>query len=55
KDSRPDLCKAAGIQGYPTWEINGKLYSNVQSLEKLAQVSGYQGPRNFKNFPDAFK
>ncbi|KAB8330773.1 vitamin K epoxide reductase family protein [Scytonema tolypothrichoides VB-61278] len=55
KDSRPDLCKAAGIQGYPTWEINGKQYPNVQSLEKLAQVSGYQGPRNFKNFPGAFK
>lgn len=55
KDSRPDLCKAAGIQGFPTWEINGKLYPNVQSLDNLAQVSGYQGPRNFKNFPDAFK
>ncbi|WP_026082462.1 vitamin K epoxide reductase family protein [Mastigocladopsis repens] len=55
KDAQPDLCKAAGIQGYPTWEINGQLYPNVQSLEKLAQVSSYQGPRNFKNFPDAFK
>lgn len=54
-DARPDLCKAAGIQGFPTWEISGKLYPNVQSLEKLAQFSGYQGPRNFKNFPDAFK
>ncbi|KYC38404.1 hypothetical protein WA1_37120 [Scytonema hofmannii PCC 7110] len=51
----PDLCKAAGIQGYPTWQINGKLYPNVQSLEKLAQISGYQGPRNFKNFPQAFQ
>jgi uncharacterized membrane protein len=55
KDARPDLCKTAGIQGFPTWEINGKLYPNVQALEKLAQISGYQGPRNFKNFPDAFK
>ncbi|MBW4632329.1 MAG: vitamin K epoxide reductase family protein [Iphinoe sp. HA4291-MV1] len=55
KDARPDLCKAANIQGYPTWEINGKQYPNVQSLDKLAQVSGYQGPRNFKNSPDTFK
>lgn len=52
---RPDLCKAAGVQGFPTWEIGGKLYPNVQPLEKLAQISGYKGPRNFKNFPDAFK
>lgn len=55
KDPRPDLCQAAGVQGYPTWQINGKLYPNVQSLDKLAQISGYQGPRDFKNFPNAFK
>ncbi|MBP5973172.1 vitamin K epoxide reductase family protein [Brasilonema sp. CT11] len=55
KDARPDLCKTAGIQGFPTWEIKGKQYPNVQALEKLAQISGYQGPRNFNNFPGAFK
>jgi uncharacterized membrane protein len=55
KDARPDLCKAAKIPGFPTWEISGKQYPNVQSLQKLADVSGYQGPRNFKNFPDFFK
>jgi uncharacterized membrane protein/glutaredoxin len=55
KDARPDLCKAAGIPGLPTWVINGKQYSGVQSLQKLAQVSGYKGPMNFKNFPDAFQ
>ncbi|MBO3459664.1 hypothetical protein G7B40_036945 [Aetokthonos hydrillicola Thurmond2011] len=54
-DPRPDLCQAAGIQGFPTWQINGKLYPNVQPLEKLAQISGYKGPRNFKNFPNDFK
>jgi uncharacterized membrane protein len=54
-DPRPDLCKAAGIEGFPTWEINGKLYPNVQPLERLAQLSGYKGPRNFKNFPNAFQ
>ncbi|MEC4813924.1 MAG: vitamin K epoxide reductase family protein [Scytonema sp. PMC 1069.18] len=55
KNARPDLCQTAGIQGYPTWQINGKLYPNVQSLNKLAEISGYKGPRDFKNFPDAFK
>ncbi|GAB1538431.1 vitamin K epoxide reductase family protein [Scytonema sp. NUACC21] len=54
KNPRPDLCQAAGIQGFPSWQINGKLYPNVHPLEKLAQLSGYQGPRNFKNFPEAF-
>jgi len=47
---RPDLCQAAKVQSYPSWEIKGKLYPGVQSLEELAQISGYTGPRNFKNF-----
>lgn len=54
KDPRPDLCQAAKIEGFPTWQINGKLYPNVQSLKNLADISGYKGPRNFKNFPEAF-
>lgn len=54
KDPRPDLCRAAKIQGFPSWEINGKIYPNVQSLKNLAKISGYQGPSNFKNFPNAF-
>jgi len=53
-DSRPDLCKAAKIPGFPTWQINGKLYPNVQPLKKLAQITEYKGPTNFKNFPDRF-
>ena len=50
KDGQPDLCKAAKIQSFPTWEINGKQYSGVQSLKDLAQISGYKGSTNFKNF-----
>lgn len=50
KDAQPDLCKAAKIQSFPTWEINGKQYSGVQSLKDLAQISGYKGSTNFKNF-----
>lgn len=49
KNPRPDLCQAAKIQGFPTWEIKGKFYQGTQSLKQLADVSGYQGDRNFKN------
>jgi len=54
KNARPDLCEAAKIQSFPTWEINGKQYAGVQSLKELAKISGYKGSSNFKNFPDAF-
>jgi hypothetical protein len=47
KNPQPDVCKAKNIQGYPTWEVKGQMYSGVQSLEKLAQVSEYTGTRNF--------
>jgi uncharacterized membrane protein/glutaredoxin len=45
------LCQANsdGVKGYPTWEINGQYYGGTQSLEQLADASGYQGPRSFKN------
>lgn len=45
--ARPDLCKAAKIEGYPTWKIKGKTYLGAQSLEDLAAASGYKGSRNF--------
>ncbi|EAW33729.1 vitamin K epoxide reductase family protein [Lyngbya sp. PCC 8106] len=48
KNPRPQLCKEAGITGYPTWEIDGQFYPGTASLEKLADLSGYQGRRNFK-------
>lgn len=46
-NAQPQLCQAAKIQGYPTWEINGKLYPGTQSLDTLAKVSGYRGSRRF--------
>ncbi len=36
-------CLSAGVQGYPTWEINGLNYPGEQSLERLAQLIGYSG------------
>lgn len=49
RNARPELCQAAKIKGYPTWEIKGQLYEGAQSLEKLADLTDYKGPRNFKN------
>lgn len=49
QNPQPNLCQAAGIQSYPTWEVDGKLYQGVQQLESLAQLSGYSGPRSFGN------
>jgi tetratricopeptide (TPR) repeat protein len=47
-NARPDLCDRAGIQSYPTWEFNGQLYRpGSYSLDALADISGYQGARNF--------
>jgi uncharacterized membrane protein len=46
-NNQRDLCERKGITGYPSWEIKGELESGIQSLEELADLSGYQGPRNF--------
>ncbi|MDX2231398.1 MAG: hypothetical protein NW220_17315 [Leptolyngbyaceae cyanobacterium bins.349] len=47
ENAKPKLCSDAGVKGYPTWDINGKSYVGVQSLEELANASNYKGPRNF--------
>ncbi|MEL6128468.1 MAG: vitamin K epoxide reductase family protein [Cyanobacteria bacterium J06627_3] len=48
-DPQPNACRAAGVQSYPTWEINGQTYAGVQSLQSLAAASGYSGPQEFVN------
>ncbi len=48
-DPQPQACRAAGVQSYPTWEVNGETYAGVQSLPSLAEVSGYSGPQDFVN------
>lgn len=52
KNPQTDLCQAAKIQGLPTWEINGKFYQGEKTLQELAELSGYTGPRNFQNAPN---
>jgi uncharacterized membrane protein len=49
KNPQPELCAKAGIKGFPTWEINGKLLDGgVKKLAKLAELTGYKGAAGFK-------
>jgi uncharacterized membrane protein len=49
KNPQPKLCAKAGIKGFPTWEINGKLLDGgVKKLAKLAELTGYKGATGFK-------
>lgn len=45
---QPEVCSAAQIQGYPSWEINGEIYTGTKTLEQLSQISGYEGPQDFR-------
>lgn len=47
ENPRPNLCRDAGVKGYPTWEINGKQLVGVQSFEELAEASNFKGSRKF--------
>ena len=40
-DANPDECKANNIEGYPTWVYQGEKFSGERSLEKLAEMIGY--------------
>ncbi|AFZ55283.1 vitamin K epoxide reductase family protein [Cyanobacterium aponinum AL20118] len=44
----PQKCVDANIRAFPTWIIQGQVYEGVQSLEKLAELTGYTGEQNFK-------
>lgn len=39
-DNQVDMCKAANIPGFPTWDIDGKLYPGEQTLEELEEIVG---------------
>ncbi|MEL7330634.1 MAG: vitamin K epoxide reductase family protein [Cyanobacteria bacterium J06560_2] len=48
--SQTALCQSVpGVTGFPTWEVNGEFLSGSQSLETLAEASGYDGPTDFIN------
>ncbi len=41
-NNQRDLCLRKGIEGFPTWEINGRMDSGVKELSELAELSGYK-------------
>jgi glutaredoxin len=41
-ESERQKCINDGIQGTPTWIINGEKYVGVQSIEKLKELTGYK-------------
>ena len=42
RNSQKALCDSKKIEGFPTWEIDGKLDSGVKPLAKLAETSGFK-------------
>lgn len=53
QNAQPQACQAAGIESFPTWEINGQKYTGEKTLQELADLSNYQGARNFQNTPQS--
>jgi hypothetical protein len=49
QNARTNLCQQANVRGFPTWEVNGKRYPGLRTLPELAELSGYQGDRNFQS------
>ncbi len=47
QNNQRSLCEIKGIDGYPSWEINGNFEYGIQSLDELADLSNYKGSRNF--------
>ena len=42
KNSQNQLCIDKKIQGFPSWEINGKLILGVLTLKELSKLTGYK-------------
>ena len=47
KDNQYKLCREKEIEGFPSWEINGEIYSGVKDLNDLAIMTGYEGDSSF--------
>jgi len=48
KNPQPEACATAGIKGFPTWLVDGKLDPGIKKLAKLAELTGYKGNAEFK-------
>ena len=47
KDNQYELCREKEIQGFPSWEIKGEIFSGVKDLNDLAIITGYDGDTKF--------
>lgn len=47
RNAQPQVCDVARVSSYPSWEINGKLYRGMRSLEELALLSNFPGSTGF--------
>jgi hypothetical protein len=37
-DSQKETCQEEGIKGYPTWQLNGKLFSGEKDVTELTEL-----------------
>ena len=42
KNSQTQLCLDKKIEGFPSWEINGKIIIGVKTLKELSKLAGYK-------------
>ena len=42
KNSQTKLCIDKKIEGFPSWEINGNIIIGVQTLQELAELTGFK-------------
>ena len=42
KNSQTQLCIDKKIQGFPSWEIDGKIIVGVLTLKELSKLTGYE-------------
>ena len=38
KNSRRSECVAAGVKGYPTWQVDGKLFPGEKDLGEIEEM-----------------
>ena len=41
------LCQEKEIDGFPSWEINNKIYTGTRDLKELVNITNYKGDANF--------
>ncbi len=42
RDNQAELCQRKNIEGFPSWEIEGRIEAGAKPLERLAELSGFK-------------